>query len=267
MVRGPSILLPVLLCATLAGLIQRFLCARFQPAALLLTEPVFDCPVVGSGVFVTVTVISDRIDDFLVAMEDDVTSSRDSALDPGCLRFDLLRDREDPNTFVFYECYIDDTAAAHHKTTAHYNSWAEFKASGGVVSQSVAKVETASLPSWAFQGEASGSTAVGLALVVTLDIDPDRTDDFLTAMEDDVMGSRNKTLDPGCLRFDLLRDRDDPNRYYFYEAYTNDNALAYHKTTQHFQSWADFKASGGVLSQAVARLETLSIPGDWAFQG
>lgn len=220
---------------------------------------------VGSGVFVTVAIKPESIDDFIKAMEDDVTKSRDKELDPGCLRFDLLRFREDPNKFVFYEAYVDDAAAAHHKTTAHYKSWADFKAAGGVDSQEVVKVETASLPSWAFQtSPTSGPT--GCAVVVTLEIKEDRVDDFLKAMEEDATKSRNKELDPGCGRFDLLRDRENPNKFYFYEAYVDDAALATHKETDHYKVWAAFKESGGVVSQAVMKLETTSIPGDWALQ-
>ena len=32
----------------------------------------------------------------------------DSALDPGCHRFDSLRDPDDLNKFVFNEAYVDD---------------------------------------------------------------------------------------------------------------------------------------------------------------
>eukprot|EP00931_Biecheleriopsis_adriatica_P091842 TRINITY_DN65714_c0_g1_i1.p1 TRINITY_DN65714_c0_g1~~TRINITY_DN65714_c0_g1_i1.p1 ORF type:complete len:247 (-),score=62.20 TRINITY_DN65714_c0_g1_i1:65-733(-) len=218
-----------------------------------------------SAVLVSLEIKEDRIDDFLKAMEVDVKGSRDKALDPGCLRFDLLRDREDKNKFFFYEAYTDDDAAAAHKTTAHYKTWADFKATGGVASQSVVKVETDSIGDWAFQNEATGSTTSS-AVFVTVDIKEDRIDDFLKAMQDDVTKSRDKALDPGCLRFDLLRDREKSNRFMFYEVYTDDDAAAAHKTTAHYKSWADFKASGGVEHQHVIKVETESIAGGWALQ-
>jgi len=220
---------------------------------------------VGSAVLVSVEIKPDRVDDFLAAMEVDVTKSRDKTLDPGCMRFDLLRHTDDQNKFVFYEAYIDDEAAAFHKTTSHYKAWADFKASGGVASQTVAKVETASLPGWAFQSNACGDKPAGKAVLVTVEIKPNRVEDFLKAMEDDVTMSRNKGAEPGCLRFDLLRDRDNRNKFVFYEAYVDDAAAAHHKTTSHYKSWANFKASGGVESQSVAEVETASIPGTWAF--
>jgi hypothetical protein len=31
--------------------------------------------------------------------------------------------------------------------------------------------------------------------------------------------------------------------------YINEQAVVYHKSTEHFKLWTDFKASGGVVSQ------------------
>ena len=53
-----------------------------------------------------------------------------------------------------------------------------------------------------------------IVLVVWVEIAPDRIDKFLEAMAIDVEGSRKE---PGCLRFDLLHDEKNPNRFCFYE--------------------------------------------------
>ena len=37
--------------------------------------------------------------------------------EPGNLRFDVLRDPADPTRFLIYEVFVDETAAAAHKTT------------------------------------------------------------------------------------------------------------------------------------------------------
>ena len=73
---------------------------------------------------------------FLAAMQIDVAGSR---LEPGCLRFDLLQDVSSENKYVFYEAYTDTAAHAAHKLEPHYKVWADFKAEGGVVSQSAVK--------------------------------------------------------------------------------------------------------------------------------
>jgi len=38
-----------------------------------------------------------------------------------------------------------------------------------------------------------------------------------------------------CLRFDLIQDSDDPNRFYFYEVYRDEAALEAHRQTPHFK--------------------------------
>jgi quinol monooxygenase YgiN len=62
-------------------------------------------------------------------------------------------------------------------------------------------------------------TSEPFVLVVTLEIDPERIDEFLIAMKEDAEGSRTEA---GCLRFDVLRDRDTPNKFVFYEVKDNE---------------------------------------------
>ena len=57
----------------------------------------------------------------------------------GCLRFDVLRDQTNPLKFTFYEVYKDADAAARHREQPHFKVWTDFKASGGVVSQTSSK--------------------------------------------------------------------------------------------------------------------------------
>merc|ERR1712070_762164 len=169
------------------------------------------------------------------------------------------------------EVYENDAAIGVHKTTAHYKAWADFKASGSPVeNQTVAKCATTSIPGdWALQPSTATPHDVqpGMSVMVTLDIKEEAVEDFLKAMEVDVLGSRDKEADPGCLRFDLLRVQDKPNQFIFYEHYVDEAALTFHKTTPHYKAWADFKAKGTVESQTVVKLESASIEGGWAFQG
>jgi quinol monooxygenase YgiN len=57
---------------------------------------------------------------FEAATEQNASNSR---REPGCVRFDVLRQRDDPARFVLVEVYRDADAAAAHKTTAHYLAW------------------------------------------------------------------------------------------------------------------------------------------------
>jgi quinol monooxygenase YgiN len=50
-------------------------------------------------------------------------NARNTILEPGCLRFDVLQSADDPNRFVLYEAYRDEAAANAHKSTPHYAAW------------------------------------------------------------------------------------------------------------------------------------------------
>ena len=71
-------------------------------------------------VHVDISVVPDHVDDFLAATE---VNARASRQEPGVVRFDVLRDRDDSGHVVLVEIYRDDEAAAAHKTAAHYSKW------------------------------------------------------------------------------------------------------------------------------------------------
>jgi (4S)-4-hydroxy-5-phosphonooxypentane-2,3-dione isomerase len=71
---------------------------------------------------VHVRVLPETVDAFLDAMR---ANHEGSVREPGNLRFDVLRDPADATRFLVYEAYEDATAAAAHKSTAHYLAWRE----------------------------------------------------------------------------------------------------------------------------------------------
>jgi autoinducer 2-degrading protein len=71
---------------------------------------------------VHVYVKSERVDDFKAMIH---ANHLGSIAEPGCLRFDVAQSREDPTEFLLWECYVDEAAAAFHKTTPHYLAFKE----------------------------------------------------------------------------------------------------------------------------------------------
>ena len=51
--------------------------------------------------------------------------------------------------------------------------------------------------------------------------------------------SENARKEPGNLRFDVNQGVDDPKQFFLYEVYKSDEAIAYHRTTEHYQKWRD----------------------------
>ena len=57
-----------------------------------------------------------------------------------------------------------------------------------------------------------------ITLIVNVEIHGDRISEFLKAITIDAVGSRQE---PGCHRFDVLRDQENKNKFTFVEAYQN----------------------------------------------
>ena len=75
------------------------------------------------AIFVTVKIKPELRQRFLEAIEDDAVSSvRD---EPGCVRFDVLQNQSEPDTYYFYEVYRDPAAHEAHRRTAHFARWDE----------------------------------------------------------------------------------------------------------------------------------------------
>ena len=64
----------------------------------------------------------DRVDDFKQMIR---ANHEASIEEPGCLRFDVAQSKADPGEFLLWEWYVDEAAAAHHKTTPHYLAFKE----------------------------------------------------------------------------------------------------------------------------------------------
>ncbi len=58
-------------------------------------------------------------------IDDTTKNHRASVNEPGNLRFDLIQKADDPYSFMLYEAYESEEAAADHKKTPHYLKWRE----------------------------------------------------------------------------------------------------------------------------------------------
>lgn len=73
------------------------------------------------------------------------------------------------------------------------------------------------------------------AIFVTLNVKPEHLDAFTEASFADGRGSVRD--EAGCFRFDVLCDANLPSRFYLYEVYRDDDAMAAHLETPHFKTW------------------------------
>ncbi|EPI74369.1 putative autoinducer 2-degrading protein LsrG [Salmonella enterica subsp. enterica serovar Enteritidis str. 2010K-0262] len=76
----------------------------------------------------------------------------------------------------------------------------------------------------------------GLMMHVTLveiNVHDDKVEQFIDVFRQNHLGS---IKEPGNLRFDVLQDPQVPTRFYIYEAYVDEQAVAFHKTTPHYKT-------------------------------
>ena len=89
------------------------------------------------------------------------------------------------------------------------------------------------------------------AIIATLRIKADGRDAFLEAIAGDARGSVQD--EPGCFRFDVLQDQEDPNLIHLYEVYQDDAAIQAHRQAPHYKKWRAAVDRHGFIEETVSR--------------
>ena len=74
-----------------------------------------------------------------------------------------------------------------------------------------------------------------ISIYVTINVKPGYLDRFIEATLADAQGSVSN--EPGCYRFDMLRDGSNPNIVHLYEVYEDKAALEAHRQSSHYLKW------------------------------
>lgn len=82
---------------------------------------------------------------------------------------------------------------------------------------------------------------------VSIHVQEGRAAEFVEAMLENARATRRE---PGNLRFDVLRQEQDPNRFTLYEAYRTPADFAAHQRTEHYLRWKD-KVAGWMAEPRV----------------
>jgi autoinducer 2-degrading protein len=78
-----------------------------------------------------------------------------------------------------------------------------------------------------------------LAVLVYCQVKPEHAEAFADACRTNHEGS---IREPGVLRFDVLRQLDDPTRFTLYELYRDEADVDFHKATPHYAAWRETTA-------------------------
>lgn len=74
------------------------------------------------------------------------------------------------------------------------------------------------------------------AVCVHVCVNEENRNDFIQATLDN---ARSTVQEPGNLRFDVIQQIDDPNRFVLYEVYRDEAGMEAHKDTPHYAKWRD----------------------------
>ena len=67
-----------------------------------------------------ITVKPEHLDAFVEHVR---AHARNSLMEPGCLRYDVLQDRQDPQTICLYEVFRSEADLQTHKQQEYYKRW------------------------------------------------------------------------------------------------------------------------------------------------
>ena len=166
--------------------------------------------------------------DFIEAI---IENSVGSVNEPGCYRLDIIQDTDDPNWFYLYQLYQSQKVhEVDHVQTPHvrkllalpkwneWHSWRPTRIHGKNVSPDDAGMGGTPLkplptapskkPPYLFWG--------------TWQIKPEHREAYIKGMSANARGSVDN--EPGCYRYDVIQDQDDPNRFYLYEVFEDRDA-------------------------------------------
>ena len=75
-----------------------------------------------------------------------------------------------------------------------------------------------------------------IATLVFVDVKPEHVEDFRAIT---LYNHENSRKEEGNIRFDVLQSREDPTKFTLYEVFRDEEAAAFHKTTEHYNRWRE----------------------------
>ena len=93
-------------------------------------------------------------------------------------------------------------------------------------------------------------------MLVKLEIKPALLDEFTVAILKNAELSVER--DPGCVRFDVLQQQDDPTQWLLYEVYDQEQAWVEHRKAAHFVAFMEV-GTRAILTRDATKLTGINI--------
>src|SRR5512138_1019730 len=93
-------------------------------------------------------------------------------------------------------------------------------------------------------------------VLVVLQVKSELIDEFKTAIVTNAQLSVAR--DPGCVRFDVLQQQDDPTRWFLYEVYNSEQAWLDHRKAAHFLAFMEV-GNRAILTRDATKLTGINV--------
>ena len=93
-------------------------------------------------------------------------------------------------------------------------------------------------------------------MLVKLQVKPELVDEFKAAILKNAELSVQR--DPGCVRFDVLQQQDDPNQWLLYEVYDKEQAWVDHRKAAHFVAFMEV-GNRAILTREATKLTGVNV--------
>ena len=93
-------------------------------------------------------------------------------------------------------------------------------------------------------------------VLVVLQVKSELIDEFKTAILTNAQLSVAR--DPGCVRFDVLQQQDDPARWVLYEVYDSEQAWLDHRKAAHFLAFMEV-GNRAILTRDATKLTGINV--------
>lgn len=93
-------------------------------------------------------------------------------------------------------------------------------------------------------------------LLVKVQVKPELIDEFNTAIVKNAELSVQR--DPGCVRFDVAQQQDDPTQWLFYEVYDKEQSWLEHRKAAHFLAFMEV-GNRAIVTRDVTKLTGVNV--------
>ncbi len=170
------------------------------------------------------------------------------ATEPGCRRFDVFADANNPARIGFNEVYDNDDAVGAHGDSEHFATW--LSATEGMLDREMVWATCRNLfPGDTAHRDVNDETPSERGIRVyqaRVSVPPDDVDRFISSVTEQARAAWEH--ERGLIRFEINQNLDTPTEFWLYKVHTGPSAARHHATAPytvaHLERFGELYSAG-----------------------